>query len=78
MNSSTHLPKHTISSVADSLVVNSSFSAGDGNLPPTPSSAAAQGDGGSVFTATAVALPPTVVEFDDTLAVLWKQLRSTV
>jgi hypothetical protein len=78
MNSSTHLPKHTISSVAEGLVVNASFSAGDGNLPPTPTSAAAGGDGGSVFTATAVALPPTVVEFDDSLAALWKQLRSTV
>lgn len=85
MNSSTHLPKHTLSSVADSLVVNASFTAADSSgatpvllpaAPPTPTA----GDGGSVFSTNngAVSLPPTVIEFDDSLAALWKQLRSTV
>jgi hypothetical protein len=91
MNSSTHLPKHTLSAVADSLVVNASFTAADGNgatpvllsapVPPTPSAAGAGavGGGSSVYTMPGSgALPPTVVEFDDTLAALWKQLRSTV
>lgn len=91
MNSSTHLPKHTLSAVADSLVVNASFTAADGNgatplllpqpAPPTPAAGpfAGASAGGSVFSAPGTAaLPPTVVEFDDSLAALWKQLRSTM
>lgn len=89
MNSSTHLPKHTLSAVADSLVVNASFTAADGNgatpllLPQPPAAgapASASVGGGSVFSAApgTAALPPTVVEFDDSLAALWKQLRTTV
>lgn len=84
LNSSTHLPKHTLSAVADSLVVNASFTSADcsGATPvllPT-STVVAGGGEGSVFsfTGASAALPPTVVEFDDTLAALWKQLRTTV
>ena len=84
MNSSTHLPKHTLSSVADDLVVNASFSAGDNDatgtaplLPtPAPYGNTSTGDGVSLYTSTTIALPPTVIEFDDSLATLWKQLRA--
>jgi len=69
LNSSTHLPKNTLSSVADSLVVNGS----DAN-------ASQRDEGGSVFSfanqnGLDAQVPPTVVEFDDTLGALWKQLR---
>lgn len=71
LNSSTHLPKNTLASVADSMLVNASFT----DLPsPAPSGGAAPAGDASVYTTAAV--PPTVVEFDDTLSALWKQLRT--
>jgi len=107
------LPKNTLSSVADSMIVNN-----DGKFrsrsviflfsscPPTPffvhfftshkpfdphlimlvhfsfetgANASQQGgEGGSVFSfanGDPQQLAPTVVEFDDSLSALWKQLR---
>mmetsp|Transcript_8183 Transcript_8183/g.17879 ORF Transcript_8183/g.17879 Transcript_8183/m.17879 type:complete len:344 (-) Transcript_8183:253-1284(-) len=63
LNSSTHLPKNTISHMADSMV----------------RSSAATGGGGAGDTGTSMdppALAPTVIEFEDSMGTLWRQLRT--
>jgi len=72
LNSSTHLPKNTISEVAEGLLHNNA-ALGSSSSALLQDESNVAGDASAI---TSAALAPTVVEFDDSMSNLWKRLRT--